>query len=94
MFLKCPIAADADEDLNDEVCLNTDTFEENEVDNDNEKGDKKIEKILDNAMVENYMYDKKHHLWAKLTFNVSFIFFFLICQIGHCIFVYLLCNWI
>lgn len=25
-------------------------------------------------MVENYVYDKKHHLWAKLTFNVSFLF--------------------
>ena len=62
-----------DEDLNDDL-NDTETVEEKQADIEDEKGDKKIEKILDNAMVENYVYDKKHHLWAKLTFNVSFYF--------------------
>lgn len=66
------ILADADEDGNDDDgFFDTEAVEDNGEEEESEKVDKKIEKVLDNAMVESYVYDKKTHLYAKLTFNVS-----------------------
>ncbi|KNC24906.1 DNA-directed RNA polymerase I subunit RPA1 [Lucilia cuprina] len=63
--------AQDDEDANDDGFFDTEAVEDNSDDVENEKSDKQMEKILENSMVENYVYDKKHYLWAKLTFNID-----------------------
>lgn len=65
--------ANVDEDANDDGSFETGAVEEKDEDDDEktEKADNITEKVLHNSMVESYEYDKKHHLWAKLTFNVS-----------------------
>lgn len=64
--------ADVDEDANDDCILDTEAIEDNgEEDEKKPLKDEITKKVLDNALVQSYVYDKKHHLWAKLTFNVS-----------------------
>ncbi|XP_013113377.2 DNA-directed RNA polymerase I subunit RPA1 [Stomoxys calcitrans] len=64
------VDANDDENEDDSVEAPADETHDSEEESSN-KPDNLTEKVLLNSMVENYVYDKKRYLWAKLTFNLE-----------------------
>uniref|UniRef100_T1PI48 DNA-directed RNA polymerase n=1 Tax=Musca domestica TaxID=7370 RepID=T1PI48_MUSDO len=62
-------AADDEEDAS--ASKNNENVDDDEEEEKLGKSDNITEKVMLNSMVENYVYDKKHYLWAKLTFNLD-----------------------
>ncbi|XP_075169735.1 RNA polymerase I subunit RpI1 [Haematobia irritans] len=63
--------ANVEDDNDDSLETVTNENKDGENEETSDKTDNLTEKVLDNSMVESYVYDKKHHLWAKLTFNLE-----------------------
>lgn len=46
---------------------------EQEEENDDVDGATDLKVVQNHTYAQNYIFDKKHHLWCELTFSVSYI---------------------